>query len=157
MKYLISLFFLFFFTNCSENDCCTVIDLQVNLKYFNQEGEDLLNPDTTNHFSENRIKVYYLVNGEKKEIIRGNLDNPRMFSLSEPHSERDYFILSLSLNDLSDEKIKTTYLELNENDTDTITHTLTQSSGNNKVIDKVWYNGRLPDNEDWKIFKITKE
>lgn len=155
MKYFISLLFVFLFTNCSEDDCCTVIELQVGLEYYNQDGDDLLDPSTMNHFSENEIKVYYLVAGEKKEIFRGNLDNPRMFSLSEPHAERDYFILSLSLNDLSSEEIKTTYLELNENDTDTLTHMLKQS-GNNKIIDKVWYNGELSNNEDWKTFKIIK-
>jgi hypothetical protein len=158
MKYFISLLFLFLFTNCSEDDCCTVIDLQAGIEYHNLDGDDLLNPNTTNHFSQNEIKVYYLVDGEKKEIFRGNLDNPRMFDISSSTDANSVirYGMALSLNDLSSEEIKTTYLELNENDIDTITHTL-RNNGNNKVIDKVWYNGKLPDNEDWKTFKIIKE
>jgi hypothetical protein len=144
------------FSCSSGSDCCTVIDLQIGLEYVNGEGEDLLNPNTENYYNENDIKVFYLVNGEKKEIFRANLDKPKMLSLSPSHNERNYFIFSLSLNDLSTENVKTTYLQLDENDIDTITHTLQKTYNNNKIINKVWYNGQLPNNESWKTFKILK-
>lgn len=63
--------------------------------------------------------------------------------------------LTLFLNDLSSEKTKTTYIKLNENDTDTITHTLQESNENNQIIHKVWYDGKLPSNG--RTFKIVKK
>ena len=145
-------------TNCNDNnDCCTVIDTDIGIEYINEKEEDLLNSKTVNHYNKNDIKVFYLVNGVKKEIFRGNLDYPKMFEVSSSMNSDSIikYGLTLFLNDLSGEEIKTTYLQLSENDTDTITHTLQKTkNNNNKIIDKVWYNSKF--STDMHTFKIQK-
>ena len=154
MKQLILISVYFFMTNCKKgDDCCVNRELSVKIEYFNEEGEDLLNPDNSGHFIEKDIKNFYLVDGEKKEIFRGNLDMPKMFRLLKPYKQRGY-ALGLSLNDISNKKIKTTYLQLNESDTDTITHSLVQTKNSNQLLDKVWYNGKL--SENGYAFRIAK-
>jgi len=158
MKPLILILVCILVTNCSDNniESSTVIDTDIGLEYVNEKGEDLLNPNSENHYNENTLKVFYLVDGEKKEIFRSNLAYPKMFEISASKDSESIirYGLTLFLNDLSDEKIKTTYLQLNENDTDTITHTLQQTDNYNKVIDKMWYNGNL--SADGHTFKIVK-
>ena len=55
----------------------TSIDFSV----FNDQNEDLLNPENLNHLDVSKIKLFYVTNGITKEYYNSNLDSPRNFKI----------------------------------------------------------------------------
>jgi len=105
-------------------------------------GIDLLNPANANAYLEESIKIYYLQNGEVKEVYNSNADNPRNFRIVSPENSGDekYFML-LFLNNLESENA-ITYIEWNETDTDTLRANFRTGKGYT-ILSKTWYNDVL--------------
>ena len=150
---------------CSKEikDGPCIISTRVDINILNQDGEDLLNPEIPGYFPFEDMKLYYLIKGEKIEVA---VFDPQtggdggIFLIT----EIDPYILAILTYSHGDEgfthenngyKIGTAiaYLELNENDTDTIITEWASKDcyfGNNKV----WYNGELQAMNS--VFQVVK-
>lgn len=104
-------------------------DCQLEFTFEDDNGNDLLNPDVTNSFKHEELKVYCLYNGVEKKIATSE-------SANFISKERGFYTLSINL--ASD----TTYLKLSEIITDTITRECRFGS-NYQYLIKIWYNNKI--------------
>ncbi len=119
-------------------------NLQTGIDFLvsNQNGDDLLNPNTTNAYSAESIKIFYLKDGIVEEIYNSNLALPRNFKIVSPEDsgEETYFMRIFLNNFVSENAI--TYIEWNETDTDTIRANF-NNGDNYSILSKAWYNEEL--------------
>jgi len=148
--------------SCSKEpiDGPCIISVDVNFNILNQDGEDLLNPETPDYFPFEDMKLFYLINGEKVEVNDPNMDTPRNIMLiteTSPYTLRCFTSDSDAgfTHEENGSKIGTSiaYLELNENDTDTVT-TEWASKDCSFSNDKVWYNDELQ--AVGSVFEVVK-
>jgi hypothetical protein len=125
----------------------------LNLK--NSAGETLFN---TENYNPENFKIYYEINGQKLEFYMPNYDNPRGFSMG---YDQDPILMGMVLNTINEQVLpSTTYIEWNENETDTITATFLKGDGY-FIVNKVWVNGELKpfeviDNLSDRVITIVK-
>ena len=140
-KLLVTAFLLSIFMACNDK-CCTDIDLDIQLSFVNADDEDLLDTNLENSIRSDEINLYYLINGQKVRVIDNQIDRSENFNVS--YSE--YFkknVLHLVVSHHLDENNQSiTFLELNQNDTDTIKCSIIER-GNVTFINTVWYNDQL--------------
>lgn len=106
---------------------------------FNSQNEDLLNPENPNHIDVSNIKLFYQINEEKQEVYNVDMDHPKGFSIYK--HENEYRIkVGLNHSETSDKPI--TYIQWNDNYTDTIEVTFKRNQ-NSLLQDKIWLNGVL--------------
>lgn len=122
---------------CSDKtDCCTVIDVDVNIHYTNQEGKNLIN--SKSEFDKSGIKVYYKKGKNFEYIYIGNLDAPNMHRVYE--DENGNLILRVYPSNYYEGNTSTTLIELNPNVTDTLRCEF-DLGANREVCKKAWLNG----------------
>ncbi|QDH78127.1 hypothetical protein FKX85_03370 [Echinicola soli] len=136
------LFLLFFLavTSCDKVDepsDNTIIDTAVELAVKNEDGEDILDPSHPDAIDVEALRLFYKVDGEVQEVYDGNLSSPRNISHIEHQNE---YRLRISLNYTESEEKPVTYLEWNENDTDTL-EAVFRYPKNGVIQEEVWYNG----------------
>jgi len=131
-----------------KSDCCTIVDVDVQIHYQNQSGENLIN--SVDDFNESNIKVYYKNEDEFEYIFNGNLDYPNMHFVYE--DENGNIILTVFPSNYYEGNLSTTLVELNQNTVDTLVCEF--ELGNNKEIcKKAWINGIEMDNRYIEIKK----
>lgn len=57
-------------------NCCINIRANFNFYIANTAGDDLLDESSTAFIQRNKIKVFKMIDGVRKEINQGNLDAP---------------------------------------------------------------------------------
>jgi len=139
MKKLLSLLLLFGLFACEEKDCCVVIDTDVQLRYVNGEGTDLLNPDNESAFLHENIKIYVDKEGEKKLAINANSDHPNYYQLFE---QKGTYVLKVFPTDELVNNEAISYIALSDSVMDTLRLAIKRSD-HSTVVEKVWYNGVL--------------
>lgn len=145
--------------SCSSNDDevnQSVIDVGIDFSLLNQEGEDMLNSETANYFSE--MQLYYLINGEKIKVQDynpqiGDHNGTMLITESSPYRLRCFTYCCGYEGITSDEDgikrgVSIAYLELNKEVTDTIKTEWELKEGKYFVNRKVWYNGELKSVEE---------
>lgn len=144
MKKILMILTITAFCSCESNEekSYNYIDAgDVDFSIFNAQGEDLLDPKTPNHINDYEIKLFYLIDGVKKEIHNGLLVNPKNFVIHKNENETEYHIV-IFLNELDKSDKTTTYIQWNEKDTDTINATFFKNK--DLIFTKdVWFNGKL--------------
>ena len=140
MKKLIIILATTSFFACNKSDEVSPqfnLDVIFELSVFNSQNEDLLDPATTNHYEEAGIKLFYEVYGEMIEVYDPNMDSPRNFMIYK--HENEYRIqVTLNYSDTSNKPI--TYIQWNNNETDTLKVLLRRGDG--FVLKRnVWLNG----------------
>lgn len=130
------------FMGCNESDETNIrdgdfFDLGIELIVVNSKGEDLLNPENPNHFKEKDIKLYYVVDGQTKEVYNPDMAYPRNFKIVKATNE---YRITIFLNDSPSQK-NITYVQWNKEDTDTIEAAFRRDIGY-IVKDTVWLNGK---------------
>jgi hypothetical protein len=131
--------------SCSDDGTdAIVISIGMNFIVVDKMGNDLLDPKNESAINENDIKILYLVNGEvKKGDISGYIpDYPNNFLITESRIGLPEYVLTVFLNSESMDSETITYLQWNENDTDTIKSTIYRSEEVTSVT-KVWLNDSL--------------
>ena len=126
------------FSSCARNsdNCCAIIDVDVQIHYQTQSGENLLN--SSDEYDESKIKIYYK-NGEDFEyIFKGNLDYPNMHYVHEDGNGS--LILTIFPSNYYEGNQSTTLIELNENVTDTLVCEFELDS-NREICKQAWFNG----------------
>lgn len=143
-------------TACSENgkDCCTNIDIEISIKYINENGENLFELDN-NALNESDINIYHKVNNEWVKYFEGNLDYPKGIRIIE--SEDEKYLVVFPSTVIVENNYSETKIEFSQTDYDII-KTEIDNSGSNIITTKVWYNNQLK----WeayqteRIFEIVK-
>ena len=125
--------------SCNDNDNPVIIDTAIDLSVNNYQGVDLLNPDDPNAFKENNIKIFYIENGKKIEVIKPNLEYPRCFFIFQ--HEKEYRIRIIA-NDNRKEEFPITIIQWDEKNADTIKCSI-ERRANIVVCSKVWINDSL--------------
>lgn len=114
-----------------------VVDTGVNIKYLDENGNNLLNGE----IDESNINIYHKINNEWVGYYESNLDYPKGIVVRERDNEK-YLVLFVSIivdeNSISETKIE--YSNRNEGD---IIKTLIDNSNGNRIVRKVWYNSIL--------------
>lgn len=160
-KILIILLIVFLYACDSNEENRSYNDIMgdgVDFTVSNAQGVDLLDPKNANHIKESDVKIFYLVNGVKKEVYNGLLVHPRNFSIHKYENEEEY-IITVFLNSLDQTDKTTTYIQWDEKDTDTINATFFKNKDFIFTKD-VWFNEKLvftstfPDNTP--CIKLTK-
>jgi len=164
MKKIIYLVGLFCLLGCQEDvepekvepeipltkDCFN-LNTGIGLAFQNEKGDDLLFPSTENYFPFEKIKLYFNINGQVKEIYDPLMDYPRRLGLV---TEKSPYLLSLTTyggkegitsdQDGIQKGENIAYLKLNDQITDTI-RTEWEAGECYFVNRKLWYNGVLYD------------
>jgi len=141
-------------TGCSgvsPPPCCIGMQKDVLIKYVNEKGENLLNPDHLHAITMQNTDVYYLINGKKKKPDVG-LDNPKGFHIIQGFDTTGVYLMQLYANTLLNQNTATTYITFKEYPTDTLKVKYDNSNG--VTVYKTWYNGNL--RMDQSIFQRNK-
>jgi hypothetical protein len=140
MKLFLSALLLVSLWACDDPNPNTVIDINVNLRVSDQNGQDLLNPNNPSHFIEDDIRIYYVQNGVKKEVYNPNYDRKRNFEIDENTSTGTYFMI-LSVDEGITKKTETTrtLIQWKEGVVDTLDCLITKEK-TSRYCDKVIYN-----------------
>ena len=122
-----------------DEDCCTIVDTNIIIKFVDQNGKNLLN-DVEGGIEPAGIVLYYKVNGQWEEYFESNLDAPKGYLTTEESGDA-FFVLytdpSYSENNNAEIKIQFT---------ETLSGILKaefNQSGGNLICTKVWYDGEL--------------
>lgn len=119
-----------------KTDCCTIIDVDVQILYKNESGQNLIN--SNDDFKESNIKVYYKNGNEFEYIYNGNLDSPNMHRIHE--DENGNLILTVFPSNYYEGNQSTTLVELNQNEIDTLVCEF-ELGDNREICKKAWLNG----------------
>lgn len=124
-------------SGCGGNeDCCTIIDVDVRIHYQTQAGDNLIN--SVDDFKESNIKVYYMKGEEFEYVNSGNLDFPNMHRIDEDGNGN--LILTVFPSNYYEDNQSTTLIELNPNVVDTLVGEFELGS-NKEILKRAWLNG----------------
>jgi hypothetical protein len=149
-------------TSCKKSgpEGGVMIDLSNDIHVVSKDGQNLLDPVAQNSFNKDEIKIYYLINGKKTEILDNKLDAPRQFMIFKVGADAKNYanepLMRIFSNDngvvdQDGNEIATTYIEWNSMDTDTLVSQI-RHSGASIYTEKVWYNGIIK----WDIMSTPK-
>ena len=122
--------------SCNSNDCCIIIDNNIQLHYKNEVGENLINSSPV--FNESEIKIYYKNGMDYNFAFNSNLDNPNMYSVYLNHDGK--LLLSVFLSNIYEGTQSTTVIEINESISDTVVAEFNLQNGQ-EIFSKLWFNG----------------
>jgi hypothetical protein len=148
MKILLSTFLLLMgmlgLTNCGSNqDCPTVLDLDIDLWVRDKSGNNLLDPKISTSFKKDSIRVFYLEDGQRKEFYNPNLDAPRGFFIYKNEGNGEYVFRIFSYEGKSKVTERTTiYVQWRQGIEDAFECEMTKVCYS-VYCTKVWYNGVL--------------
>ncbi len=167
MKTLFLILTFFSFMSCSNDDSPINpnfnLEDQVYLSYKNANGENLLDPSTENAFNVEDMKLFYQIDNELVEVNSNNFPRGGV-ELTVPNQYNSLTVFTnFSKNNLIEQRSEynivenIAYLQLTENDTDTI-RTYSKSNQNYFLVSKVWYNDELVwERETGGVIEIMKE
>jgi hypothetical protein len=142
MKKIIIVLAVFTLFSCNKsNEVEEQFNIYAGIEFsvFNSQNEDLLDTATANHIEASEIKLFYQVDGEIKEVFDANMQNPRNFMIYKHENE---YRIGVSLNHTETSDKPVTYIQWNENDTDTI-EVIFNRTPNAIIQDRIWLNGNL--------------
>lgn len=124
-------------SNEMEEQDAYIIHVGIEFSVLNMQNEDLLNPENPNHLDVTKIKLFYLINGEKQEVYNPNMDSPRNFRIFKHENE---YRIGVTLNHSGMSSKTITYLQWDNSDIDTIEATIKRTQ-NSLLQDEIWLNG----------------
>ncbi|MCU4157459.1 hypothetical protein J1N10_15890 [Carboxylicivirga sp. A043] len=140
--------------SCSHNnDCCSVVDVGITIKYLNETGENLL--EVENGINTSEISLFHKVNDEWIEYYEGNLDYPKGLKTEERENIKYLVVFPSTTITVAD--YSETMIQFSDSDFDII-RTKIDKSNSNIIVTEVWYNDQLK----WdaisteRIFEIIK-
>lgn len=148
LKLTLASILLFCLYSCnSGNNCCTIIDVGVNLTVLNPQGQNLLADPAV--YTKSNIETYHMINGQAQLFNRPNLDADKGFLILKESNGKETIRIFAYHN--MKEKISRTLIKFGNTKMDTIDCEF-KFSGASVLIQKVWYNGELKS----KQFAVVK-
>ena len=132
----------------NDSDCCAVVDVDVQILYKNERGENLINSSAD--FAESNIRIYYKNGDDYEYAYNANLDSPNMFLIYA--NENMDSILTVFPSDYYTGNFSTTLIELNDNVVDTLLCAF-DLGDNNRICRRAWLNGEEMENRFIEIVK----
>lgn len=127
---------------CSASDSVnTVKDTGIDFFFVDENGNDLLDPNSDSAITEENTDLYYLEDGEKERVYESHLDSPKMFFVSDEKRSGNYF-MRVFPNIIRGQEKAITYLKFENGVEDTIEAQYV-AEDHFTVVGKVWYNGEL--------------
>ena len=147
-------------TGCKKSSDMEFFDTAINIIYQDTVGNDLLDTATASHYVVANMRLFYLINGEKVEFFKSNLDYPRGIRLLDyADTFKDTLILGVFPYEGEGTESEifetTTFLQLSDTDTDTIRCEMKKTE-NALYTTKVWYNDILKWDAGLRLFTIIK-
>ncbi|MDF1694799.1 MAG: hypothetical protein P1U56_03170 [Saprospiraceae bacterium] len=133
--------------SCSDNSCCTSIDVTVGIRYQNSDGEFVIN--NSDEYNESSIKLYYKNGDEFEYFYNGNLTYSKGYRIDTASDSSQ--VLTIFPSYYYEESQSTTVIELNENHIDTLRCEF-DLSDNSEVVTSVWFNGVK---QEGRIFTVS--
>lgn len=124
-------------SNDMEAQYSSNIEVGIEFSILNSQNEDLLNPENPNHLDVTKIKLFYLINGEKQEVYNPNLDSPRNFRIFKDENE---YRIAVFLNHTETSEKPITYIQWNDSDIDTLEVDINRTQ-NSILQNEIWLNG----------------
>tara|TARA_R110001583_G_scaffold21469_2_gene81553 strand:+ start:7015 stop:7494 length:480 start_codon:yes stop_codon:yes gene_type:complete len=140
MRYLLIILTATLLFSCDKSDepiKGIIVDTAIEFSVSNSQNVDLLNPENPNHIDAEGIKLFYVIDGETKEVYDQNMDAPRNFHVYK-HENGHRIRVFLNDSETSDKPI--TYIQWSDIDTDTI-EAIFKRPTNGIFVEKVWLNG----------------
>lgn len=150
-------------SNDDGNNNQFAYSINVDFKVLNQEGKDLLNPETEGFFEENSLQLYYLINdnlvlAQEYDPLIGSDNGIMLISETTPYRLRIFSNPNTSEYISEENGIKygqnITYLKFSEEDTDTIVTEWEYMEDHYLGYSKLWYNG--VEHNPGEVFTIIK-
>jgi hypothetical protein len=141
MKYLLFPLLSLLFACQQKENCCTTIDVGVDIFLENTAGQNLLLNTTPNAINPAEIRLIYLLGDKEQVFYAGNLDCPtNVCFVDDTGFER----VSIFPNDTEAEPYPVTLIKWTASDTDTMRcHFIRKNNNSFVVCDSVWMNGTL--------------
>lgn len=145
---LAPLLILFSLSCDNTEDCCVIIDNDVQIHYKNALGQNLIN--STEAFQASNIKIFFKKGDAYEYVYNSNFDNPNMHRLdTDPN---DNLILTVFPSDIYQGNFSTTLIQLNKNVVDTLYCEFLLDDGN-QICKNAWLNGVVMKN---RFIEVTK-
>jgi hypothetical protein len=135
--------------SCEQgDDCCAMVDVNVNIHYQTQSGENLIN--SVDEFNATNIKIYYKNEEAFEYVYNGDLDYPNMHYVRE--DENGHLILTVFPSNYYEGNFSTTLIELNPYTVDTLRCEF-DLENNSEICKQAWINGMAMTNRFIEIKK----
>jgi hypothetical protein len=133
------------FFSCKKDKKDISVSTAIDISYFDQNGNDLLDPNNPLSFKESDIDVFYLLDGVKVKQYQGNLEFPEFFFISDEIRENKHFMrLFPNCENLDENNRAVTYINFSNNLEDKVEGEFQTYAHSSSIrIIKVWYNDVL--------------
>ena len=140
MKALVSFLLIgFLFASCNKNEeCCTIIDVGITLKYIDADGENIL--DTIDGINSSEIRLYYKNKDEWNYYYDANMDVSKGFFIFTMEGEK--YMKLFPSDRYYDEIYSETKISYSENDFDILKCEF-YFNNSNIFCTKIWLNDTL--------------
>jgi hypothetical protein len=145
MKALTILLLMVSLYSCKKNNVAVFASTAFDISYFDQNGNDLLDPNNPKSYKESDIDIYYLLDGIKVKQYQGNLDFPEFFWIpNEIRENKHYMRLYPNRKSLDENNRAITYINFGSNKEDKVECEFqTYENSSSIQVVKIWYNDEL--------------
>lgn len=145
MKALTILVLMISLYSCKKNNDAVFDETGFDITYFDQNGNDLLDPNNPKSYKESNIDIYYLLDGIKVKQYQENLQSPEFFFISNEIRENKHFmVLHPNRKSLDENNRAITYINFGNNEEDKVECEFqTYENSSNIQVVKIWYNNEL--------------
>ena len=141
MKRFLILFAIVLLLNGCHRHCCTTVSTTIFLKYQNSNGDDSLDPRTTNALKSEDMEVYVLRKGVRVQLLNYNLDYAKNFKIYGSSTEKYHMIFLFDIKKESFVKKKVTmFITYKDGSEDKLVGEFNENEGSSILLQNVWIN-----------------
>lgn len=144
-RYITIFFFWSFFALAAcDTTIPTNIDIVTHVILLDGQGRNLLSPQTPGFFSKEDIRIFYLRNGIREEVLHPNYTWPRNFDIIQ-NNQDDFAMVIVPDEKGENGDITSTIIQWNDQDEDTLNVEIIRFRKTTDVtsISKIWFNDIL--------------
>ncbi len=138
------LFMALGFFSCQDHESATVMDITTLFVFKDAQGKNILDPVNTNSISKDKIKIFYLVNGQAIEFNKPQYSYPEGFEIFRYEPTGEYVMkLYWPYDTTFDGQIGQTFIRWGKSDQDTVTTQLVKRENPQIIVSigKLQFNG----------------
>ena len=141
MKIIVTAFALMLLLTGCDNKCCTIYSTDIILKFQNSNGENLLDPSTSNALKKEDIEVYVLKKGARILLFDNGIHAPKNFEIYGSSTQSYYlkFYFNIAEEYFTEKKV-TMFLKYKDGSEDKLVGEFNNNKGTNIMLQNVWIN-----------------